>query len=91
MDKYLPLGSVVMLQGGEKRVMIYGRKQRQVDTGSLWDYTACLFPEGNVGEEFTYLFNHDQIGRVFFVGFSDEEELAFSTYLTELDQQVSAS
>lgn len=81
LEKYLPLGSVVLLKGGEKRVMIYGRRQAAVSDGTIWDYAACLFPEGNVDDEHIYLFNHDQIERVFFVGLQDQEELAFQLTL----------
>ena len=47
MDKYLPIGSVVLLKNGRKKIMIYGRKQMHVETGEEWDYLACLYPEGN--------------------------------------------
>lgn len=80
-EKYLPLGSVVLLHGGEKRVMIYGREQRSVDTGDMWDYIACLYPEGNISADYTFLFNHDQIARVFFIGFQDEDEFRFQGLL----------
>ena len=43
MKKLLPIGSVVMLKGGEKRVMICGRIQVRVDNGQLYDYSACFF------------------------------------------------
>ncbi|WP_374018205.1 DUF4176 domain-containing protein [Paenibacillus thiaminolyticus] len=46
--KLLPNGSVVLLKGGKKRVMIYGRLQKTGDTDKLWDYIACLYPEGNI-------------------------------------------
>lgn len=86
MRKYLPIGSVVLLDGGEKRVMIYGRKQKQIDTEKEWDYIGCLYPEGNINEEYTYLFNHDQITQVFFLGFQDGEELQFvEAFLKEDD------
>lgn len=78
MEKYLPIGTVVLLKNGSKRVMIYGRKQIHVETGQEWDYLACLYPEGNINEEFMYLFNHDQIDKVFYLGYKDEEELKFS-------------
>ena len=74
----LPIGTVVLLKNGSKRVMIYGRKQIHVETGQEWDYLACLYPEGNINEEFMYLFNHDQIDKVFYLGYKDEEELKFS-------------
>ena len=78
MDKYLPIGSVVLLKNGRKKIMIYGRKQMHVETGEEWDYLACLYPEGNINEEFMYLFNHDQIDKVYYFGYKDEEEVKFS-------------
>jgi hypothetical protein len=88
MDKYLPLGSVVLLKGGQKRIMIYGRVQKEVDSDKIWDYIACLYPEGNLSEEYMYLFNHDQIDRVFALGFQDEEELEFQASLRSAQQSV---
>ena len=76
LEKYLPLGSVVLLKGGEKRVMIYGRRQAANTDGTVWDYAACLFPEGNVDDDHIYLFNHTEIERVFFLGLQDQEELS---------------
>lgn len=83
MKKYLPIGSVVLLNNGTKRVMIYGRKQLAADNGEEYDYVACLFPEGNISEEFTFLFNHDNIKEVVFTGLSDEEEENFQKLLNE--------
>ena len=77
MEKYLPLGSVVLLEGGDKRVMIYGRRQKAVADDAEWDYIACLYPEGNLDDEHSYLFNHDQIERLYFIGYQDDEELEF--------------
>lgn len=84
MEKYLPLGSVVLLKGGDKRVMIYGRRQEALADAAVWDYIACLYPEGNLSEEYTYLFNHDQIERVFFIGYQEDEEFAFQAELGAL-------
>ena len=82
-DKYLPVGSVVLLEGGQKRIMIIGRGERQRDTEKTWDYLACPYPEGFLGEDYAYLFDHEQINRVYFIGFQDGEELAFSELLLE--------
>jgi hypothetical protein len=43
MEDLLPIGSVVLLNGANKKLMIYGRKQLQADTGKLWDYVGCLY------------------------------------------------
>jgi hypothetical protein len=83
-EKYLPVGSVVLLKGGNRRVMIFGVQQRQAaDADMVWDYLACPFPEGHINDELTFLFNHDQIERVFFLGMQDEEEMAFATAIRQ--------
>lgn len=84
-DKYLPVGSVVLLQGGKKRIMIIGRGERARESGATWDYLACPYPEGFLGEDFAYLFNHEQIERVFFIGFQDGEELTFHAQLIKAE------
>lgn len=73
----LPIGSVVMLENGKKPVMIYGRFQREVGTGKLWDYISCLYPEGNVNQEFTFLFNHENIKDVLFRGMDSDNDKAY--------------
>jgi len=73
----LPLGSIVLLKDGEKKLMIYGRCQVAPETKQEYDYIACLWPEGNLDVEFMYLFNHADIDTVFHQGYSDDEDLAF--------------
>lgn len=75
--EYLPLGSVVLLKNATKKLMIYGRKQLSSKNNEMFDYVACLFPEGNISQEYTFLFNHDHIGEVIFRGYVDEEEKKF--------------
>lgn len=76
MKNFLPIGSIVRLKNGTKRVMIYGRKQLSNDF-QTFDYVACFYPEGNISDEYTFLFNHDQIEEVYHEGYSDADELAF--------------
>lgn len=73
----LPIGSVVLLNNGKKRVMIFGVKQSDVDTKIEYDYIGVLYPEGNVGANSQFLFNHDNIKEVCFKGFEDEERAGF--------------
>jgi hypothetical protein len=86
-DKYLPVGSVVLLKGGKKRVLIIGRQQHERDGTGSWDYLGCVYPEGFLGEEYAYLFDHDQIERVFFIGFQDGEELTFQDRLLSAGEE----
>ena len=90
-DKYLPSGSVVLLAGGEKRIMIMGRGRLDKSSGRSWDYLACPYPEGYLGEDYAYLFDHSQIERVFFVGFQDGEELAFQEVLQAASTEAPAA
>jgi len=73
----LPLGSIVILKNGEKKLMIYGRSQLAGDSNVEFDYVACLWPEGNLNAEYTYLFNRSDISTVFYQGYSDDEDLSF--------------
>lgn len=86
MKQYLPIGSVVLLKNGKKKVMIYGRRQRRViDVDKEYDYLACLYPEGNIDEDYMYLFDEDSIDQVVFRGYSDDEEDAFVQALNEVE------
>lgn len=73
----LPIGSVVLLKGGNKRVMICGRVQNRAGTNDIYDYSACFFPEGIVNPNNMFFFNRDAIETVFFIGLQDKEELDF--------------
>ena len=90
MSALLPIGSVVLLKESTKRVMIYGRLQRENNGTRIWDYIGCLFPEGNINPDHSYLFNNDQIESVFFVGCQDEEEMRFQAYLHDMGNQLRA-
>ncbi len=81
----LPIGSVVLLKNGQKRVMIFGVKQLDnPENGTEFDYIGVPYPEGNMGIDFQYLFNHENIEQVFFVGYTDEEREKFINELSLL-------
>ncbi|WP_312446745.1 DUF4176 domain-containing protein [Lacrimispora sp.] len=88
MANLLPLGSIVVLKNGEKKIMIYGRKQIEAKTQKLFDYVACLYPEGNINEEYCYLFNNSDIREIIFRGYSDVDEVAYLSYLEALTEQA---
>ena len=63
----LPIGSIVLLRDGEKRLMIIGVMQNDAGgTGNNYDYLGILYPEGHIGEGFQYLFNHEDIVEIIF-------------------------
>ncbi len=83
MKEYLPIGSVVLLHNGTKKIMIYGRKQLSQNDNKEYDYVACLFPEGNINENYTFLFNQENIREVVFRGYENEEEQEFQKLLNQ--------
>jgi len=84
-NKYLPIGTVVLLKGGAKRLMITGfcsveeGKERKI-----WDYSGCIYPEGFLSSNQTALFDHDQIEQICHMGLIDDEEKEFKTCMQEL-------
>ena len=84
-EKYLPIGTIVLLKEATKRVMIIGFcSVDATNKEKLWDYGGCLYPEGFLGAQYSCLFNHDQIDKVFFTGFVDDEEKEFKSNLSDL-------
>ena len=76
-EELLPIGSVVLLKDGEKRVMICGRIQAKEGEDTIYDYSACYYPEGILSSDSMIFFNRDAIQNIYFIGFQDEEGLLF--------------
>ena len=89
MKTLLPIGSVVLLEGAEKRLMICGRLQTDVSTGKTYDYSGCLYPEGVLDSKEFYMFNNENIKKLFFIGFQDGEEIVFKKFLEEQREAIS--
>ena len=88
-EKYLPIGTVVMLKGGSKRVMIAGFCAMAEEAGDkIYDYSGCIYPEGFISSMQTCLFDHEQIEKVYFKGYEDEEEMQFKKKLNLLIEQM---
>lgn len=68
----LPIGTVVLLEGGTRKVMICGYSSKSAEDNKVYDYNGCIFPEGFM-ENIYCLFNHDQIETVYYEGLKNEE------------------
>lgn len=90
LGKFLPIGTVVLLKGAKKRLMITGFCS--FDEGKkdkAYDYTGCLYPEGIISSKQMALFNHSQIEKVYHLGLRDEEEKQFKQKLVvELNKYI---
>lgn len=73
--EFLPLGSVVLLNGNPSELLIIGRglKLRVEDKDVFADYAGVKYPEGLVSDKVAY-FDHNSIVNVLFRGFSDERD-----------------
>lgn len=84
-EKFLPVGSVVLLRNGTKRVMINGFCTMDAEKpDKIYDYSGVLFPEGALSSDQSLLFDHEQIVRVDHYGLYDAEEQTFKNKLIEV-------
>lgn len=72
---YLPLGSIVILKGGTQKVVVNARGLVTVATNppSFFDYGGSIYPQGIIGDQILY-FNHSDISKVVFTGYSNEDD-----------------
>ncbi len=88
-EKYLPIGTVVLLKGGRKRAMITGFcSVAQENQEKIFDYSGCVYPEGYLSSNQVCLFDHDQIEKIFFLGFEDDEEKTFKDKLNKIVSSI---
>lgn len=80
MKELLPIGSIVLLKEATKSLMIVGMMQRD-DEGREYDYIAVVFPEGYIDSETFFLFNHEDIVDVRFVGCINAESQTYMQLL----------
>lgn len=91
-EKFLPIGTVVLLKGGKKELMIMGYciipgneaydKKGKVDVSDrVFDYGGCVYPEGMVTSNQLFAFDHSQIERVSFLGYETDSQKELSKLL----------
>ena len=75
---FLPIGSVVLLRNGTKPLMIIGYMQQDSnDKTKIFDYSGVFYPEGNIGPQYNFLFNHADVVRVMHLGLESKEKVVF--------------
>lgn len=73
--EFYSLGSIVLLEGAFKKLLITSRGLvvKNNDKELFFDYAGVPYPEGLVDDKIAY-FNHDNIAKVVFKGFSDDDD-----------------
>jgi hypothetical protein len=89
-EKYLPLGTVVLLKGAKRNVMITSYlvfSGKDNSNKKLYDYGACPFPEGLLRNDLAIGFNHDDIAEIVYIGLENEEQRNFNqTLISKTDE-----
>lgn len=90
--RFLPLGSVVILRGSVKKLVIVSRGSIVED--AFFDYGAFMYPEGMIDSNIAY-FNHDDILKIVHEGYADDDndlvvEILNDAYARFQQQQQSA-
>lgn len=72
------IGSIIYLKEGSQKLMIINRGPivEMDNQRYIFDYSACKYPIGVVEDEI-YYFNEENIDKVIFEGYSDEDETRF--------------
>lgn len=67
MKNLLPIGSVVILKDATKKLVIIGILQVNPSENKIYDYLGVPYPEGYVGSDNNFLFNHSDINDIIFL------------------------
>ena len=81
-ENLLPIGSVVTVKDANKSMVIIGILTEHL--GERYDYIAVLDPEGYLSQDEIFLFNHEDIARVEFLGFMNSEFQVFRQSVASL-------
>ena len=91
-EKFLPIGTVVLLKGGKRELMIisycivpngeaYDKNGRIDVSDKMFDYGACVYPEGMITSDQLFAFDHEQIEKILFMGYETENQQKISKIL----------
>ena len=93
-ERFLPIGTVVLLKGGKKEIMITSDcifpNNVQIKNGQeikpekkIYEYGACIYPEGILDSNTICAFNHDQIDKICYMGYETPIQKELSTLLNQ--------
>lgn len=93
-EKFLPIGTVVLLKGGKKELMItsyciypnnvqYKDGQYITPEKKIYEYGSCIYPEGILDTNVVCAFNHEQIDKILHMGYETPVQAELSTMLNQ--------
>lgn len=87
--EWLPLGSIIYLDEATAKLMIVGRGPIfESDGDNVYsDYVGVIYPEG-INPEDAIFFNHENIEKIVFEGYKDEEEERFMEVYKDWESEL---
>ena len=86
-NSYLPLGSIVLLKKATKKIVVIGYLVKEDGKEKYWDYLGAPYPLGVLEPNKNLLFDREQIEKVVFTGYSDEEGKKVIDFLNNRDKE----
>ena len=91
-ERFLPIGTVLLLKGGKKEVMITSYcifpTNIQIKEGKavkpdqkMYEYGGCIYPEGILDSSMSCAFNHNQIEKILHMGYESPAQEKLSKTL----------
>ena len=80
-EKYLPIGTVVLLKNANKKLMITGFGIIHPQSKEVYDYSGCPYPEGIIDSKSLFMFNHEKIQKICYMGYESEENEKFVKFI----------
>jgi hypothetical protein len=91
-EKYLPIGTVVLLKGGTKKVMITSylifSTGKDTKEKKMFDYGGCPYPEGIIESNYAVGFDHAQIDKIIHLGYEDEDQKKLNDALLKTGEEI---
>ncbi len=88
-EKFLPVGTVVMLEGGNKKIMVNGFCAIDpTQPNVMYDYSGVLYPEGALSSDQALLFDHKQIVEIIHMGLEGDEHRKFNLKMKMLLEKL---
>ncbi len=91
-ERFLPIGTVVLLKGAKKELMItsycifptgtqFKDGKEIIAEQKMYEYGGCLYPEGILDSNTMNAFNHDQIDKILYMGYETDAQKELSNVL----------
>lgn len=93
LKQLLPIGSVILLKGMEKKIVIIGAMpvvRTKANNHIAYDYLGVPYPEGFMDLDKSLLFMHEDITEVVFEGYTDKEREFYIGALSEFIAETNA-